>query len=154
MTDRKHIVHATAIAIDNAGILLLGKSGSGKSDLALRLIDRGAWLVCDDAVEVDVVGNVPQLYPAPNIAGKIEMHGVGIVERTSLPSALLRLIVLLDQNVERMPPDNQSQLLCEFDIPALALNAFEASAPLKVEQRLKTVIDAGLLPVAVERATS
>ena len=43
-------VHATCIAIDGHGILLRGPAGSGKSDLALRAIDRGARLVADDQV--------------------------------------------------------------------------------------------------------
>ena len=47
------LLHATAIAINGAGVLLLGPSGSGKSDLALRLIDRGAVLISDDGVLVD-----------------------------------------------------------------------------------------------------
>jgi serine kinase of HPr protein (carbohydrate metabolism regulator) len=41
-------VHATCVAIDGRGILIRGRSGAGKSDLALRLIDRGARLVSDD----------------------------------------------------------------------------------------------------------
>lgn len=146
------IVYGTAIAIGDVGILLLGKSGSGKSDLALRLIDRNAVLVSDDAVEIKLAHALPMVASAPNIGGKIEMRGIGIVERPFLASAPLRLIALLDEDIERMPPDSYSHVMCGFHVPALALNAFEASATLKVEERLKTVIDAGLLPVAVERA--
>lgn len=145
------IVHGTAIAIDGAGILLLGKSGSGKSDLALRLIDRGAILVSDDAVEITATDAGLNLEATPNIRGKIEMRGVGIVERPFAGTATLRLVVRLDETPERLPSENLSLTLHGFDIPALALNAFEASAPLKVEQRLKTVVDAGLLPVAVQQ---
>ena len=152
MSNAPQILHGTAIGIHDAGVLLLGKSGSGKSDIALRLMDRGAVLVSDDAVELDSAGLI--LRKAPNIGGKIEMRGVGIVERSYATSAPLRLVVLLDETPERLPPDNYSHILCGFEVPALALNAFEASAPLKVEQRLKTVIDAGLLPVAVQRTAS
>ena len=47
------MVHGSAIAIHGKGVLLLGPSGSGKSDLALRLIDRGAKLICDDVVHIE-----------------------------------------------------------------------------------------------------
>lgn len=145
------IIHGTAIAIGGAGILLLGKSGSGKSDLALRLIDRGATLVSDDAVEITATDAGLNLEATPNIGGKIEMRGVGIVERPFAGVTTLRLVVRLDETPERLPPENLSYAMHGFDIPALVLNALEASAPLKVEQRLKTVVDADLLPVAVQQ---
>lgn len=152
MIGASQIQHGTAVAIDGEGILLLGRSGSGKSDLALRLIDRGAVLISDDAVAISLDDDGIKLGAAPNIVGKIEMRGVGIVERPFVPSAPLCLVVRLDENPERLPADHDSRVLHGFDIPALAVNAFEASVSLKVEQRLKTVIDAGLLPMAVESA--
>jgi len=47
-------LHASCVSIDGKGILLLGPSGSGKSDLSLRLIDGGATLVADDRVDVSI----------------------------------------------------------------------------------------------------
>ena len=71
------IVHATAIAIDGKGVLLRGPSGSGKSDLALRLSEAGGVLIGDDRIALSVrddfvVARVPE-----TIAGKLENCGVG-----------------------------------------------------------------------------
>jgi serine kinase of HPr protein (carbohydrate metabolism regulator) len=55
------MVHGSAVAIDGNGLLLLGPSGSGKSDLALRLIDRGAKLICDDILLIESCNGLPQL---------------------------------------------------------------------------------------------
>ena len=68
MTFNPELVHATAIALNGRGILLAGKSGSGKSDLAIRLIDRGAKLVCDDYCEIAVGENAPLILAKEKIA--------------------------------------------------------------------------------------
>jgi HPr kinase/phosphorylase len=103
-----NILHGSAVAIGGNGVLLLGPSGSGKSDLALRLIDRGAKLICDDILHMEHNNSLPQLAYAPNIAGKIEVRGIGICKVEFLPSAPLRLIVQLTRDVDRMPPEHQS----------------------------------------------
>jgi serine kinase of HPr protein (carbohydrate metabolism regulator) len=73
----------TAVALDGAALLLTGPSGSGKSDLALRLIDAGAKLIADDRVELVLIdgrvhGRAPSDMP-PNLRGRIEARGVGIL---------------------------------------------------------------------------
>ena len=67
----RQMVHGTAISIGGHAVLIMGESGSGKSDLALRLIDRGAILISDDVVFLETRDNAPILTVAPNIAGKI-----------------------------------------------------------------------------------
>ena len=72
-------IHASCVELAGAGILLRGPSGSGKSDLALRLIDSGARLVADDRTDLVVEdGRLIASSPAP-IAGKLEVRGVGIL---------------------------------------------------------------------------
>src|SRR5690606_35418340 len=98
-------VHATCVEIDGVGVLLRGASGSGKSDLALRLIDGGARLVADDRTDLAVEGG--RLFascPAP-LAGRIEARGVGIGPVPSQPRAWVRLAVDLvaPEAVERLP---------------------------------------------------
>lgn len=107
----------------------------------------------DDAVIVATVDDTARVCAAPNIFGKIEMRGVGIVERPWTNDAPLRLVVMLDAAPERLPPINDSHYVSGFDIASLALNAFEESAVLKVEQRLKSVVDADMMPVAVQPAS-
>jgi HPr kinase/phosphorylase len=132
------LLHATAVAINGQGVLLLGPSGSGKSDLALRLIDRGAVLISDDGVLIDAGGPLPLMRTAPNIAGMIEMRGVGIVKMPFADAVPLHLVVQLGTTPERMPPAGQQLDISGTAMPTIALYAFEASAPLKVEQALRS----------------
>jgi serine kinase of HPr protein (carbohydrate metabolism regulator) len=129
-------VHATCIAIQGRGVLIAGRSGSGKSDLALRLIDRGARLVSDDYTDLrEADGRLLATAP-PAIAGKIEMRGVGILEMDALPSAPVCLLVDLDRAPERLPEAAATVDVAGFPLPALGLSALEASAPIKLEQAL------------------
>jgi len=73
-------LHATCVELGGAGIVLLGPSGSGKSDLALRLIDRGARLVADDQLAVERQGDRLLGRPAAALAGLLEVRGFGIVK--------------------------------------------------------------------------
>lgn len=140
--------HATAVSIQGCGVLLLGPSAAGKSDLALRLIDRGAFLISDDVVPVVVTPSGPELRAAPNIEGLLEIRGVGIVPVAHAPAAPLRLVVELTAPVERLPIEGQSMDIAGFATPLAKIRPFEASAPLKVEYALRMVIDAGPQPMA------
>lgn len=125
-------VHATAVSIGGQGVLMVGPPGSGKSDLALRLIDRGAILIADDRVLVDVARDPPRLLAPAAIAGLIEVRGVGLVCLPHLSDVPARLVVRLDRPPDRLP-EPAFHRLGPIDIPALHLVAFEASAPVKVE---------------------
>jgi len=129
-------IHAGCVAIGGRGVLIAGSSGSGKSDLALRLIDRGAALVGDDYVEV--AARHGRLYAAPpeRIAGRIEVRGIGIVESPYVAEAPLCLHVDLGQPTERLPNPGEIRL-CGLALPSLGLAALEPSAPIKLEQALR-----------------
>src|SRR3954454_8456456 len=73
-------VHASTVAIDGRAVLVTGPSGTGKSDLALRLLDRGFTLVSDDQTIVKKDGNRLLASAPPNIAGKLEIRGIGIMD--------------------------------------------------------------------------
>lgn len=146
------IVHATAVAVAGNGVLLTGPSGSGKSDLALRLIDRGAKLVSDDAVSIYLVDGTLMLATAPNIEGKIEVRGIGIFEVDTVSPVPLRLVVDLCPDVERMPLPCLTTHIRSYDIPYFALVPFEPSAAIKLEYALRTVIDDGRWPVAMNNS--
>lgn len=129
-------IHAGCVAIDGRGVLLAGSSGSGKSDLALRLIDRGARLVSDDYTELRDEGGRLVARAPERIAGMIEMRGVGIVEMVALAQAPVCLLVDLDAPPRRLPEGAASRPLAGLDVPVVALAALEASAPIKVERAL------------------
>ncbi len=138
------IIHATAVCINGHGVLLLGPSGGGKSDLALRLIDRGAALVCDDRVLIKNVDGALALHGAPNIAGMLEIRGLGIVQLPYVEAVPLLLCVDLASAPERMP-GAAFRNIAGVNIPLLALSAFEASAPLKVEHAVARLAEGHFL---------
>jgi serine kinase of HPr protein (carbohydrate metabolism regulator) len=131
-------VHATSVALDGGGVLLRGPSGSGKSDLALRLIDQGARLVADDQTELERVGGVLEMRAPATIAGRIEVRGLGIIRVPALAMAPLRLVVDLvaPESVERFP-EPQFCALLEVSVPLLRLAPFAASAAAKLRLALR-----------------
>jgi hypothetical protein len=140
-------IHATGVALDGFGVAIIGKSGSGKSDLALRLIDRGAVLVCDDAIDLIDHDGDPWIHVSPNVEGKLEIRGLGIVSTPYVEKAPLRLIVNLDLLPERHPISWPLRNIGNFATPELCLNGFEASAPIKVELALQRLLDQQIKPV-------
>jgi serine kinase of HPr protein (carbohydrate metabolism regulator) len=143
------MIHGTAISINGHGVLILGESGSGKSDLALRLIDRGAILISDDVVFLETTDKAPLLSVAPNIAGKIEVRGVGIVHVAFIPAAPLRLVVEFVDTPDRMPDDVAHTSIGDYVVPVSKLNPFEQSSAIKVEYALRAVIDGAAWPKCV-----
>jgi serine kinase of HPr protein (carbohydrate metabolism regulator) len=128
-------IHATCVVLQNFGVLLLGKSGAGKSDLALRLIaDRGACLVADDRVDITVKDGKIQASAPQILQGLLEVRGVGIIKTDFVPSAEIKLVVELvssSTNIERMPEPSLYQIQ-DVSIPKICLNPFEISATAKI----------------------
>jgi serine kinase of HPr protein (carbohydrate metabolism regulator) len=129
-------IHASCVSIGGRAVLLSGRSGSGKSDLALRLIDRGARLVSDDYSLLVRRGGRLFATPPATIAGRIEVRGVGIVEMPYSSEVEVALIVDLEAPVPRMP-DPALRRIAGVDVPHAALAALEASAPIKIELLLR-----------------
>ncbi len=131
-------IHATCVALDGRGVLLRGPSAAGKSDLALRLIDGGAVLVADDQVLLDASNGVLYARSPENIAGLLEVRGVGIVPVPHAPQCAVALVVDLvaHDEIDRLP-EPQSCTLAGVPLPLLALNPFEASAAAKLRLALR-----------------
>lgn len=106
MTPASDILHASCVAVDGRGLLILGPSGAGKSSLALRLSSLGAALVSDDQTRVTVVGDeLLATCPNPDLHGLIEVRGVGVLRAHALSTAAVRLVVDLGQpETDRLPP--------------------------------------------------
>lgn len=131
------MLHATTVAIDGRAVLLTGPSGSGKSDLALRLISGGAVLVSDDYTVVTRDGTSLIATPPDPISGKIEVRGIGIVDFDYCRSAPVALILDLSAPVERLPQACESKEIAGISIPMCPIAPFEGSAPAKVALALK-----------------
>ena len=130
-------VHATTIAIDGQAVMLCGVSGIGKSDLALRLIDRGAMLVSDDYTILRRVNGRLLAAPPANIEGKIEVRGLGIVPMAHVQDIPVALIVDLFDMVERMPMETLTRVIAGVEVPVMKIAPREPSAPIKVEIALR-----------------
>jgi serine kinase of HPr protein (carbohydrate metabolism regulator) len=134
MTDRlsSETIHATCVAYEGRAVLILGPSGSGKSDLALRLFDRGFSLVSDDQTIVHkdrhrLVASAPA-----TIKGRMEVRGLGIVEVEAAPDSEIALAVELTAEVPRMPEAGLERKFLGIAVPLVRLDAMSASAPAKV----------------------
>ncbi len=121
------LIHASCAARDGSGVLLTGPPGSGKSDLLLRLLDRGFQLVADD--QVDVVGITAR--PPERLAGLLEIRGLGIME---LPfTAPVRLVLSVSlATPERLPRPVRGAL----DLPLIKIDPALISAAQRVELAL------------------
>ena len=137
-------VHASAVVVNGRGILILGKSGSGKSELALDLIDqcilRGvpAMLVGDDQLFVEVAGDAVIARVPDTIAGLIEVRGSGIHEIDCVKSAKIDLCVRLveSERALRMPKVEPQEVLPGIFLPCLELPKGSYSALRTVLARL------------------
>lgn len=143
-------VHGTTVVIGGKGVVIRGESGAGKSDLALRLIDRGAQLLSDDYTHVEARDGRVIARPAPNIVGLIEVRGLGPVAMPHAEEAPVALIVTLAPPTapgpERYPPEGLRARLCGVEVPLIGLHGLEASAPIKVELALKGAGGQGTTP--------
>lgn len=126
------ILHASCVAIEARGLLILGPSGAGKSALAMRLLAMGARLVADDRTEVTVAGGRLIARSPPAIRGLIEARGVGLLRAETLDEAPVALVADLGQTEDqRLPPFRRLTLLgCDLDLVLHAQNDHFAQALL------------------------
>ena len=126
-------MHGSCVARDGNAILMVGPSGSGKSDLALRLLSRGFELVADD--QVDIVDGIASC-PA-ELAGLMEVRGIGIVRLPWRPRARLALMVDLQGHADRLPGPRQHP---ELGLPVVCIDATAASAADKIVLALECAL--------------
>lgn len=112
------ILHASTIALDGLGLLILGPSGCGKSTLAINLLARGAKLVSDDQTcVVATATGLAARCPTPALAGVIEARGLGLLRADHILEAALVLAIDLGRDEpDRLPPRRILRLL-ERELP-------------------------------------
>ncbi|HOZ31507.1 MAG TPA: HPr kinase/phosphatase C-terminal domain-containing protein [Tabrizicola sp.] len=124
MTEVRQTLHASTVAVNGRGLLILGPSGAGKSALALQLIALGALLVADDRTDLTAQsGRLTARCPAP-IKGLIEARGLGLLRAPPLDEAEIALVADLSQTeYQRLPPRRRITILgCEVDLVLQAQN--------------------------------
>ncbi len=126
-------IHATCVAMDGIGLLLRGVSGSGKSDLALRLIDGGAELVADDRVDLQVGAGHLMAAPPQALQGLLEVRGLGILHIPWRQSVAVRAFIDLVQSdpIDRLP-ETRYETVMGISLPCFLLNPQTPSATAKV----------------------
>ncbi|MEQ8165622.1 MAG: HPr kinase/phosphatase C-terminal domain-containing protein [Alphaproteobacteria bacterium] len=130
-------IYATSVELGGKGVLLRGASASGKSDLALRLLDRGARLIADDQTCLVATPETLLLTAPAAITGKLEVRGIGIVDVDPAQDVPLCLVVDLvaPADVERLPDSALWAVELDggrFTAPLIRLAPFEASAAAKL----------------------
>jgi len=150
------LVHATAVKLAGAtrpfggftdgGVLLLGPSGSGKSDVALRLISAGAELISDDQTLLFVEQGILFADAPATIKDTMEIRGVGILRMKSTGKTPIILAVQLDENagVARMPEPSVYGLPVGLkgavSPPLLTFDPSEASTPAKIAAAAAAIV--------------
>lgn len=133
------LVHqASAVAIGGRALLIEGPPGSGKSSLALALIDRGAGLIGDDAVTLVAEAACLIASAPPNIAGLLEVRGVGLVHVPGAPPAPVALILVLGSGTtERLPlAPLPARILAGMSVPVLDFDPGTIAPAQRAEQAL------------------
>lgn len=139
------IRHGTAVLLTSsdhppAAVFIRGASGSGKSDLAFRLLAQGGTLISDDQVELERRQDKIYAGAIDAIRGLIEVRGIGLLRYPVADPAPLRLVIDLvpREDVHRLPEPQEMDIL-GVSVPLFRLHAFDASAACKLRTAMAVV---------------
>lgn len=138
-------IHATAVSIEGEGVLLLGPSGSGKSDLALRLIHEGAILIADDRVDLEARAGVLIASAPAALEGILELNGQGLLRLPFHASDPIALAVTCSAGPLERLPQHSALTLEGITVPHIHLNPFHGSAMARLTAYLRALRTGGLL---------
>tara|TARA_B100000963_G_C22386133_1_gene562358 strand:- start:315 stop:740 length:426 start_codon:yes stop_codon:yes gene_type:complete len=131
--------YSSSIVLDDNGVLIMGDSGSGKSDLALRLIDNGATLISDDITICRKKQNFIFLSSPPETKGLLEVREVGIITVPFVEEIKLRMVVKLKQENLMRSPGKRFQKILGIKFPFITIDAKNSSAVAKVKVTLNEI---------------
>ncbi|MFN3456697.1 MAG: HPr kinase/phosphorylase [Novosphingobium sp.] len=129
-------IQLTCVAIGGRAVLIDGPSGSGKSSLALALIDRGAVLVGDDGVMIADRGGQLLVSPHPNTMGKLEVRNLGILDFPVSPPVPAALFVRLSDQAPRFVDQPEWIRIEDVRLPLIGLWPDSPVLALRVELAL------------------
>ena len=136
---RSKRLHATSVAIEDNGVAIFGGSGSGKSDLALRLIDSGATLISDDITLFSKLDKNIDLYSIEKTKGLLEVREIGLITVPYIEAVKLRLVVKLkESNLERVLVNKQESIL-GIKFPKIEINGKNPSSVAKIKVKLNEI---------------
>ena len=134
-------IHATSVVIEDSGVLIVGNSGLGKSDLALRLIDSGATLISDDITICKKVEDSIFLFSPLQTRGLLEVREVGIMTLPYVDNIKLFLIVeLVDHEIERLPSKKMGKFM-NLNISKIKIYGKNSSSVAKIKLKLNEIKD-------------
>lgn len=128
---------ATCVAIDGRALLIEGAPGSGKSSLALALIDRGAVLIGDDGVVLEAIDGELIARPHPQTRGLIEVRGVGLVEMPVADACPVALVLQLDPAAPRFVETAETVVIAGVELPQLRFDPAGSVLALRAEHGLR-----------------
>jgi serine kinase of HPr protein (carbohydrate metabolism regulator) len=130
MVDLQHPLHGTAVECNGGGYLLIGPSGSGKSDLALRLIHQGASLIADDYVDIQQGQEALYLQPPSSLQGILEVRGLGLIRLPFKENIQLKAVIQLQsqESFMRFPERAHFDKLLPYVVPLYGIDPFLPSA--------------------------
>ena len=129
-------VHGACVSINGRAVLIEGRSGDGRTDLALRLIDRGATLVADAQVICQRHDGGLLASPPGHVAGRIEIRGIGSVEMPHADRVPVDLLIAISDSPGSFAEETPRRRIAGVEVPVVPIAALEPSAPIKVELAL------------------
>lgn len=131
------LLNVTAVSCGGRGVLIQGPPGSGKSSLALALIDRGAVLIGDDGLTIDPLEERLFASPPPEATGLLEVRNVGLVPMPVASGVPLCLALELDQSAPRFIDAPGSVMVEGLPLPSIALWPDSPMLALRAEAALR-----------------
>ena len=113
------VVHASCVDVNGSGVLIVGRSGSGKSSLAINLIALGSKLVADDQCELVRKNNSFCISKPASLPKSIEIRGIGLVSVPMVVETSLDWVVDMDEAETERVPDLRFTEISDYRVPTI-----------------------------------